>query len=348
MRVKTRAVTVAVAGTVAGVTGLAVLAMPAGAGEAPELPPISAQALVESALTAQAPALSGTIAVDNHLGLPAAPGMTALNADSARVFYDGAGHSRLAAQQDGTEFTVVRGSDAVWLYDSSEREATRVPLTDMPEHAAGTAELADPAALTTRLLDEVRQSSTVAVDGTATVADRAAYELVLTPKPDERTLLREVRVAVDSETRLPLRLSVFTHGTTEPAVQVGFTDISFGAQPAELFRFTPPRGATVTEEAPSPSDAQPQPDPAATKVVGEGWDTVLVSTLPTELRSAPASGDGTDPQALLRQLGKPVTGSYGSGYLITTTAATALVTDDGRVAVGAVPEQVLEQALGSR
>jgi len=55
-----------------------------------------------------------------------------------------------------------------------------------------------------------------------------------------------------------------------------------------------------------------------------------------------------DPKRLLSQFGKPVRGAFGSGYVITTKVGTALVTDDGRFAVGAVPEQVLIEALGAK
>jgi hypothetical protein len=48
---------------------------------------------------------------------------------------------------------------------------------------------------------------------------------------------------------------------------------------------------------------------------------------------------------LVSALGKPVSGPWGSGKLITTSVMSAIVTDDGRVAAGAVPEQVLTAAL---
>ena len=51
-------------------------------------------------------------------------------------------------------------------------------------------------------------STTVSVDSVVDVAGRAAYELVLRPK-DNRSLLTEARVAVDGETRSPLRVQVF-------------------------------------------------------------------------------------------------------------------------------------------
>jgi hypothetical protein len=210
--------------------------------------------------------------------------------------------------------------------------------------------MTDPATLSTQLVREVRKSSTVTVDGTARVAGRSAYELVLTPKPDERTLLREVRVAVDYETRLPLELSVMTNGTTEPALRAGFTDLDIGTQPAKLFQFTPPEGAKVTEE--KPERRAPQRGALDAKTVGEGWDTVLLTKLPAELGSGKqargSDGGNVDVRGILHQVGKRVSGPYGSGYMVTTTAATALVTDDGRIAVGAVPEQVLVDALEKR
>jgi hypothetical protein len=47
----------------------------------------------------------------------------------------------------------------------------------------------------------------------------------------------------------------------------------------------------------------------------------------------------------LAELGRPITGPWGSGRLITSAVASVIVTDDGRIAAGAVPEQVLTEAL---
>ena len=40
-----------------------------------------------------------------------------------------------------------------------------------------------------------------------------------------------------------------------------------------------------------------------------------------------------------------MSGPWGSGRVITTAVATVIVTDDGRIAAGAVPQQVLTEAL---
>ncbi len=59
-----------------------------------------------------------------------------------------------------------------------------------------------------------------------------------------------------------------------------------------------------------------------------------------------ADARGQSPAALLKQVGKQVSGEWGQGVLVSTAVANALITDDGRVAVGAVPEQVLVETIG--
>jgi outer membrane lipoprotein-sorting protein len=360
---KKKAITAAVTGTALGIAGLAVIAMPASAGAAPVLPAVSAEDLVQSVATAKTPALSGTVKVTNNLGLPSLnvlPGASMLNLDSADVYNDGNGRSKLAIHQGNTQETITHDGTTVWDYNSNNNTVTKFAVPAGAMAATGTDKVSDPTTAATQLLAKVRETSTVAVDGTARVANRSAYELVLTPKPTERTLLREIRVAVDSETRLPLRLEVLTNGSADPALQIGFSEVNFAQQPASQFQFTPPKGAKVTEKQPKLDTAatgqidQAQQD---TKIVGDGWDTVLTGNIPADLlagkqpsgkQPADVQGKGIDPKALLARLGKPVSGAWGSGTMITTKVGTAVITDDGRFAAGAVPEQVLFEALAAK
>ncbi|MGP4020732.1 LolA family protein [Saccharopolyspora sp. 5N708] len=333
----------ATAGTAAGVLGLTMLTLPAGAGAAPALPAIAPEQLVESVMRAAPPALTGTVAVDNALGLPAIPGAgqaSELLADGTsqfQVWADGQGRHRVSVPSQGGEMTVVDDGSTVWRWDSTGRTVTRTD-EHSPE-AAGHGAPPDPAAAARGIIDELRQTSDVKVDGTASVAGRDAYELVLTPKPTERTLLREVRVAVDAEKRIPLELSVHTNGSDDPAVQVGFTDLDLTAPDPALFQFTPPAGAQVQD---GKAEHAPQQRPAngELQVVGDGWDSVLVARLPQQR-------DGQDPRQIAERIGKPISGPWGNGWVIGTKAGNALLTSDGRVAVGAVPEQVLTAALGN-
>jgi hypothetical protein len=64
-------------------------------------------------------------------------------------------------------------------------------------------------------------------------------------------------------------------------------------------------------------------------------------------KPAQAAPDTTAPAGApdLSTIGTPVSGTWGSGRLITTAVGSAIVTDDDRIAAGAVPEQVLTEAL---
>ncbi|OZM83776.1 hypothetical protein [Pseudonocardia sp. MH-G8] len=328
--------TVAAGIAVAGAVGLGLLAAPAGAGAQPQLPPVDPEELVRSVLAAEPVAFGGTAELDNALGLPALPGMpqAANGTSTARIWSDGEKRGRIQLPTESGERTLVSDGETFWSWNSADRTVTRSP--EGARDAAG----ADPSAAADEALAALRPTSEIRVDGTAEVAGRAAYELVLTPASSERTLLREVRVAVDGEHRTPLRLTVVATGSSEPAMRIGFTDITFGPQDPELFTFTPPPGATV-EDAQRPEDHPGGPGgDAEPTMVGDGWDTVLVSTVPT-------GPDAQRPEGVpdLAELGSPVTGPWGSGRLISTAVASAIVADDGRIAAGAVPEQVLTEAL---
>ena len=326
----------ATAGVAAGVLGLTALALPTGAGADPVLPPVAPEALVESVLTAKPPALAGKVQVDNELGLPAVPGAPQVTqGDSAfQVWADGQGRHRVSIPSPNGETTVVDDGTTMWSWSSEKRKVVRAEHGQREQHRA-----TDPATMSRQLIDTLRRSSDVAVDGTASVAGRDAYELVLTPKPTERTVLREVRVAVDAEKRIPLAITVNTNGSDSPALWAGFTELEMEQPDAALFQFTAPPGAQVEEPKAEPEHKGDHPEPT---LVGDGWDTVVRTQLPT------GEAKDRDPLAMVRQIGKPVSGPWGQGWIVTSKAGSALITADGRAAAGAVPEQVLTEAVGNR
>jgi len=361
-----------------GAVGVGLIVAPAGAVAAPQLPPVTLEDLVASVMSAEPGALAGTVQIQNGLGLPALPGLGAAanGRSTVRVWSGGDHKARVALPQGEGEKTFVSDGTTRWAYDSQDRTAVRVPQSAPGGPSAGgpsaggpggglTADPSDPVAAASQVVGELRRSSTVTVDGTAEVAGRPAYQLVLTPAPTERTLLRQVRVAVDAQSRLPLQLTVLANGSAAPALQVGFEELTYGPQDPALFSFTPPPGTTVTD---GPAGARGGPDrsgpPEGTQVVGDGWDTVVVSREPKAgapgapapgapvtpgAPAAPPAPAGRGPDAAgtpdLSTLGTPVSGPWGTGRVITTAVGTAIVTDDGRIAAGAVPEQVLTEAL---
>ncbi|GAA4871235.1 LolA family protein [Actinomycetospora straminea] len=332
-----------------GAVGVGLLVAPAGASAAPPLPPVSPEDLVSSVMTAQRGPFAGEVEVDNALGLPAVPGVPQLadGTSTVRVWSGGEDRGRVAIPSPDGERTLVSDGTTRWAYDSRDRTATRAPAGDHGGPPEGQQQ--DPTAAATQAIATLRQTSTVAVDGTAEVAGRAVYQLVLTPQPTERTLLREVRVAVDAETRQPLQLTVLAQGQGEPALRVGFSEITYGPQDPSLFTFTPPPGTTVRDAPARDGEQRPEGDrPRST--VGDGWDTVVIGQAPQPGDGRPRDGqDGQDqrPEGApdLSALGQPVSGPWGSGRVITTAVATVIVTDDGRIAAGAVPQQVLTEAL---
>lgn len=353
MTPRTKALVAAGSGITVGLAGLAMSTLPAGADDDPVLPAIGAEELVTSALAAQAPAFDGVAELHDDLGLPAVPGAESLDFESVRVFHDGGEGVRVQVEREAAEQTFVKNADEAWAYDSQEHTAQRLTW-DEADAADATgraeAELADPSQAAAEIIDRLRPTSDIAVDGTANVAGRAAYELVLTPKPTEKTLLREITVAIDEETRVPLQFDVYANGTSDPVLSLGFVEFTVGAQDADLFEFTPPEGAEVeTTEADDAARADGEHSAegagSRTTTVGEGWDTVVIGEASADVEESESAQGEEDVAGLLEQIGTPVSGEFGSGSHIETAVGGAVVTDDGRIAAGAVPRQVLVDAL---
>jgi outer membrane lipoprotein-sorting protein len=319
--------------------------------------------------------MAGTVQIVNNLGLPSIPGLPDQAADGTsqiRVWTDGVDHSRISIPSMNSDETFVDDGTTIYDWNSTTHTVTEHHVDNTKDTAKpdmgipGESNSAlDPATAARALVSAVKQTSTVSVDGTDMVAGRPAYDLVLTPKPNQRTLLRQIRIAVDAQTHMPLQLMVLANNTDTPAVQVGFSSLTIGAQDPSLFTFTPPAGATVVNGDKDDQKSTDLANEAAPTFVGKGWETVVVAHLPASLTTT-APSDNTDQSGqngpfgsgsasksgsgsalgLLREFGKPVSGSWGSGWVISTDVGNALITSDGRVAAGFVPQQLLTSALG--
>jgi outer membrane lipoprotein-sorting protein len=353
----------------AAVVVAAVVTIPQVAGAAPSLPPKTAAQLLAAVANADAVPLSGTVVETARLGLPALPETgqaiqpTALLAGShtARVWYDGADKSRIALVANLAETDLVRNGRDVWLWTSGANTAQHAQLPARPaanEPQATTPQMT-PQEAAKQALAAIDPTTKVSVDGTASVAGRSAYELVLQPR-DSRSLVGDVRIALDSMTYVPLRVQVHAAGAAgRPAFETAFTSVSFSKPSASVFTFTPPPGAKVSTLSPSALSGGPSKadgmarDHAAPKVVGDGWTAVL-SVPGVDLTSAPLTAteehhhDVTPSlMATLSKAMTPVSGSWGSGQMLRTKLVTVLLTSDGRLLVGAVTPAALEQAAGA-
>lgn len=358
----------------------------------PALPARSAAQLLVDVQNAHVDGLSGTIVETADLGLPALPGLgggpggadlTKLitGSNTARVWYAGHDKVRLAVLGTLGETDVVRNGTDVWLWRSSDNTAThyKAPAGAAADHAPTALPSGIPVTpqeAADRALAAIDPTTKVTTTGSAKVAGRDAYELILEPR-DTASLIGQVRLAIDAKQHIPLRVDVYAKGANNPAVRVAFQQISFAVPDAQQFVFNPPPGAKVTTPkapaaavpgkpelrsgrapvikgklvtppviegksvTPSVIKSKPVTPPASDRngptIVGKGWTSVLVTKVPTDLASGSGSG-GTGPQAvagILNSLPR-VSGSWGSGRLLTSSLFSALLTDDGRLLAGAV------------
>ena len=315
----------------------------------PKLPARTAVQLLTALQKADQPKMSGTVVETTHLGLPNLPtslGGAGGSADlslqnflsgshTLRVYYGGPTQQRVALLGSLSESDVIHNGKDLWTYASSTNKVTHYTLpseSTKPETVVPETGGLTPTAEAEKALAAIDPTTTVTVDSNASVAGRSAYQLLLTPK-DTRSLVGSVRIALDSATSMPLRVQVFAKGSTSPAIQVGFTDITFKAPSASVFHFVAPSG-TKTTQAKVPlvgsgaHKAKALSADHSEQVLGKGWTSVAVVATSGDRHAFWDSSTGH----LLGKVSTKVTG----GWAITSSLVSVLFTDDGRMLVGAV------------
>lgn len=335
----------------------------------PTLPPRTAAQLLVDLQTARLDGGSGTVVQSADLGLPALPGMggqgsSNLNSlisgsHTLRVWFSGPDKARVALVGTLGESDIITNGKDVWTWDSQSNEATHRVLSrdkadgakpgfDPKELPQTPQEAADAA------LAAINPSTEVTTSGAGKVANRSAYLLTLAPK-DKASLVGQVELAIDAEKRVPLRVRVYPAKSDKTAFEVAFTQVSFARPDAAQFQFTPPKNAKVIEEPAEEAGKAPEgtpqraPEGAQTgdrkdvTTIGEGWTTVVVAKVPAGAMDQAKGTEGQQGLAVLDSLPK-VSGSWGSGKLLTGRIFSVLLTDDGRVLGGAVSPDRLYQA----
>ncbi|MFY0509807.1 LolA family protein [Streptomyces anulatus] len=382
-------VPVAVAGVAAATIGL----VPALASTGdPDLPKISAQQLIENIAASDAEQLSGTFKISTDLGLPldglagslvpggaggdedagaAAPQDKLMELTSGthtlRVAADGPERQKLSILGDASEYSLIHNQGEVWAYDSKSDEVYHAEAPEgrgagklvekAPKDRKGAS--ATPKEFAEQALAAAGDTTSVTVDGTARVAGRDAYQLLIKPKQSGSTI-GSVRIAVDAETGVPLKFTLSAASGGKAVVDAGFTKVDFSRPAASTFAFTPPKGAKVTEadELETGKDEHGAVQEALPgqlaeldgfegfNVIGEGWTSIAEIRTPggTGLPKAGSGGMPTEAQGFLDALGDKVTGKFGSGTVFKTRLVNALMTDDGSVYVGAVTKDALVRA----
>lgn len=300
--------------------------------------------------------------------------------NTIRVWYDG-DKSRATIVGEDSEASIIRNGDDVWQWSSESNTAHHgtVAAHDASEVPASSL---TPQELAKQLLSEVEASTDISLAQNQTIAGRDAYELVLQPKSSD-TLVGQVTIAIDGETYLPLRVQIFAADTTSPAIEIGFTEIDYSTPDSSVFEFEPATGVTVEEDdSTGHNQHQTSATQVAPVIVGEGWEQVGIFSWPattlddsskttdhdssetTDHDSSESSdhdsgqsdtpdsswhdfSDATQAEQWTQFLESlpAVEGDWGTGRALETALVTVVLTDDGRVAMGAVPTELVAAAL---
>jgi outer membrane lipoprotein-sorting protein len=298
---------------------------------------------------------------------------------TVKVYYQDSSHFRLAVPQPGSETDVIADGTKLWLWQSSANSVTEFTppagaAKSEEQKVAAAAPVLTPQQAANQVLAKVGQTTLVSVQDNVMVAGDPAYQLVLAPK-DHRSLVGRVVIAVDGKYGVPLRVQLYAKGATSPAFQVGYTALQFVAPSAANFAFTPPHGAKVDVVKPGTGSKQGmisgKQGTSGVGTYGKSWLTVAAfpqsdltqalapgglgtssqgtsSGKQPDAYSANPNGVSVSSQELLNALlgsAKPVSGSWGSGTLVTTSLFSMLMTG-GQVYVGAVEPSVLYAAVG--
>ncbi|MGW0082629.1 LolA family protein [Streptomyces sp. NPDC003393] len=373
-------VPVAVVGVAAATIGLVPALADSGD---PDLPKITAQQLIEKIAKSDVQQLSGTAKITTDLGLPdlgglesgllsgAAKGGDGSSADPStkltelasgthtlRVAADGPDRQKVSLIESAAEYSLIHNGADVWGYDSKSNEVYHSTADqDGTQHRDEVP--ATPKDFADQALKSVDDTTSVTVDGTAQVAGRDAYRLVIKPKHASGTTVGVISIAVDSRTGMPLKFTLTPASGGAAVVDAGFTQVSFAAPAASTFDFTPPKGAKVTEKKDAETGARPvRPNPhhglapqkglaeEGAKVLGKGWNSIAVLDSGAEGGIPSSSGKG-DLGGFLGSLGDQASGKFGKGTVFSTRLVNALITDDGKVYVGTVTKDALVKAANA-
>jgi outer membrane lipoprotein-sorting protein len=359
---------------VAGLVAVGAAVPTLGASASPDLPAITPQHLVQKALHARVSHLSATVSWTANLGLPSLSGLTSgagqsvsssagfdpttllSGTHSFNVWIDGPMMQRIAAPGTLSETDLVRRGNQAWLYDSSTDAVTHyvtrgraeaAPTTATPLEGVSVTQLAD------HLLSAARSvGTTVSAGHSVEVAGHAAYVLRLAPDrsiaANRTSTVSSVTIAVDATTGLPLRVDVYAVGQHSPALQVGYSSLSYATPSVSLFAV--PKGQTTTTKvlghagtsvehstwgrsAPAVRTRGPASRTHRSDGVSSDWGTI--ANLPSGQLTGAAAGE-------LDSVSTVVLG--GSARLVSSTLVNALVLNNGRVLVGLVTPAALEAA----
>jgi outer membrane lipoprotein-sorting protein len=237
---------VAVVGTLAGLRSMAASASPE---------KLSNEELLSKAAKApeRAPDFSATLTVEQSV-IPAQlleaagqdGGFAASGPKTARVWYGGPDKVRAELQGENGDRIFVSDGERAWAYNgvTNTLKTGKRPAEPRTLEQPDAEDPPSPAEVD-RMLAELAPTSKLTQGTPIRFAGREAYVLTLSPKDKSSTLVERGRAIIDSETFLPLQLSLYAQGQLDPVFSWSVSDLDVGPVPAERFAFQVPPGAEV-------------------------------------------------------------------------------------------------------
>ncbi|MGI5349494.1 LolA family protein [Streptomyces sp. CA-250714] len=285
-----------------------------------------------------------------------------------RFAADGPDKQRVSIMEDAAEYSLVHNGRDLWAYDSGSNTAWHAKAPKDAKDSKGAhgrsaerwqgkkPDAVTPQEAAKQALKAVGKSTSVTVDGTAKVAGRDAYQLVIKPKGAPDSTIESARIAVDADNGVPLRSTLNPKDGDKPAVDVAYTKVDFGKPDADSFDFTPPKGTKVTEAKPHEmaGGGDRRAPGGLAGLSGSGLEVVnksagdwgKVARIDTGMPGGlggPSSG-GKESGEMLDKFTDKVQGDFGTGRVFSTRLVNALMTDDGKVYIGAVTKDGLVKA----
>jgi outer membrane lipoprotein-sorting protein len=271
----------------------------------------------------KAPDFSATLTVEQKL-IPAQlleaagqeSGFAASGPRTARLWYGGHDRLRAELQGDDGDRVFVRNGEKAWAYNGATNTletggrppGARAPGQPDAENPPNPAEV-------DRMLAEIAPTSKLTQGTPVRYAGREAYVLSLSPRDEGSTLLDHGRALIDSETFLPLELSLYAKGRSDPVFSWRASDLDVGPIPAERFAFQVPPGAKVVpfdegkDERPGPGMRAGAEQPSEVETVAEAQRHVDFEI--GELANPP---DGRELTGVYLEGNDGVVLTYGSGW----------------------------------
>lgn len=312
------------------------------------LPPVSATQLVSWLTKSHPVALSGTVTGVTSFPIPTAASLSTSSSGSLggsssgsyNLWENGKGSFRIQNVATSGETDLYVNPGSVWLWDSSKLLATKEAISNNGQ--MGVMSSPNPQVAASSIVSRLSRQATLSVSGTTVVAGRPAYTLSISPNVSD-SLIGSIEISVDAATHVADQIQVVAKGYKTPAASLGFNTVSFSPQPKSIFSFSPPPGAKVVipkhsqvnngQTVPVSGTTQSKP-----KIVGTGFDAVLVASVPAKTLSSNG--------AFLKVL-PAVRTSYGKAHLYSNPIFQALILPDGTVVAGSVSTARLLQVVGT-